>query len=476
MDKDLIARIRDANPTADVILEFLPDLRRRGPRFVALCPFHGERTPSFTVEKNRFVCFGCDKRGDVFTFLELRNGWTFVQAAEFLAQRAGISIQTSVDRPKKASTAHRKGDFDHERRKPDRTALQTAKTPQIENLGPQEPPDLISAADVAGWTANRESVFFRFLAERADVPTAEKVAELYGLGALPDGRTVFPYTDAAGGVRTAKAVGFKRRFSPFPDCKRDGAPYYLHPKQHADGRTWNRVLCFFGEPLLVLFPTLPVWMHESEKTALIASLSELWSGGALRHVHLATGGTGLLSPGDVRKWEPLRRRTVKLWPDADPTGEPLRQWTDGAATLRARGFSVTVTDALQTSATADGIAGKIDFADVLLSEWDEPEPEPPATAKAEPDPPALDADAMEAERIYARLHPFSLDGLRGTVGASGALYVADGAATWKAVEKCLDVLRGKRAGSYPRAEYLGALSELERAIFGEGDGGPTATL
>ena len=125
-----------------------------------------------------------------------------------------------------------------------------------------------------------------------------------------------------------------------------------------------------------------------------------------------------------------------------------------------------MTDALQTSATADGIACKIDFADVLLSEWDEPEPEPPA----------LDADAMEAERIYTRLHPFSLDGLRGTVGASGALYVADGVATWKAVEKCLDVLRGKRAGSYPRAEYLGALSELERAIFGEGDGGPTATL
>jgi hypothetical protein len=481
MDKNLIELIRAANPATDVLREFLPDLRRSGDAYKGRCPFpeHADRKPSFAVYPERFICFGCDKRGDVFKFLELHNGWTFVQAAEFLARRAGISIEADANGHKKPSTAHKNGYFGHERRKPDPTATKTAKTPQIENLGPQEPPDLIAAAEVAGWTANRESVFFQFLAERADVPTAEKVAELYGLGALPDGRTVFPYTDAAGGVRTAKAVGFKRRLSPFPDCKRDGAPYYLHPKQHADGRPWNRVLCFFGERLLSLFPTLLVWIHESEKTALIASLSELCSGGALRHVHLATGGTGLLSPGDVRKWEPLRGRTVKLWPDADPTGEPLRQWTDGAATLRSRGFYVTVTDALQTSATADGIAGKIDFADVLLSEWDEPDPEPEPTAdasgqpdpptadatEAEPDPPTADAVAAEIDRIRKRL-VFDLHRWRGGIMYSNGAHVAQ--------SNFLEyITRRYWTDTAADAEFLDFLRALEKAIFGEGDGGPT---
>lgn len=471
MNKDLIERIRAANPATDVLREFLPDLRRSGDAYKGRCPFpeHVDRKPSFAVYPDRFVCFGCDKRGDVFKFLELTNGWTFVQARDFLAKRAGISIETDGNGHKKPSTAYKKGHFSHERQKPDPTATKTAKTPQIENLGPQEPPDLMAAAEVAEWTANRQSVFFQFLAKRADLPTAEKVAELYGLGRLPDGRTVFPYIDVAGGVRTAKAFRYKRRFSPFPDCKKDGAPYYLHPKQHADGRRWNRVLCFFGERLLSLFPTLPIWIHESEKAALIASLWELWSGGALRHVHLATGGKNLLRPTDANKWEPLRGRTVKLWPDADPTGEPLRQWTDGAATLRARGFSVTVADGLQRTATADGIAGQIDFADVLLSEWDEAEPEPPTAdvVEADPEPPtdATEAATAEAQRIRNRLVNAREQWRGGIMHASG-LHIKQSA--------IFDhILKVFWRGGAAEPKFLDFLRTVEQAIFGEGDGGPT---
>lgn len=69
-------------------------LRRSGRRWVGLCPFHTEKTPSFTVTPDRgfFKCFGCGKGGDVITFLQLRENMPFMDALRFLADRAGVSM------------------------------------------------------------------------------------------------------------------------------------------------------------------------------------------------------------------------------------------------------------------------------------------------------------------------------------------------------------------------------------------------
>jgi DNA primase len=82
-------------------------LRKTGRRFVGLCPFHDERTPSFTVDRERglFHCFGCGAGGDVFDFYMRTHGVTFPEAAEQLAKRAGIEFETSPDDRRRASEA-----------------------------------------------------------------------------------------------------------------------------------------------------------------------------------------------------------------------------------------------------------------------------------------------------------------------------------------------------------------------------------
>ena len=69
-------------------------LRKTGKNYVGLCPFHEEKTGSFTVDpdKQLFYCFGCGTGGNVFTFLMKREGLSFPEALEKLAQRAGVRL------------------------------------------------------------------------------------------------------------------------------------------------------------------------------------------------------------------------------------------------------------------------------------------------------------------------------------------------------------------------------------------------
>ena len=89
-----LERIRAASDIADVIGSYLP-LKRAGANFVALCPFHKEKTPSFNVNPHRqiFHCFGCHKGGDVFTFVKEYENIGFADAVRRLAERAKIPLE-----------------------------------------------------------------------------------------------------------------------------------------------------------------------------------------------------------------------------------------------------------------------------------------------------------------------------------------------------------------------------------------------
>jgi DNA primase len=89
-----LEQIRAASDIVDVIGGYLR-LRRAGANFVTLCPFHKEKTPSFSVNPHRqiFHCFGCQKGGDVFRFVQEYESITFVEAVRRLAQRAGIPLE-----------------------------------------------------------------------------------------------------------------------------------------------------------------------------------------------------------------------------------------------------------------------------------------------------------------------------------------------------------------------------------------------
>lgn len=100
IDDDLLERIKDRANIVELISEYLT-LEKRGSNYVGLCPFHSEKTPSFTVADNKdfFHCFGCGKSGDVLTFIMERENLDFPRAVEFLANKYGIEIKkrTEID-------------------------------------------------------------------------------------------------------------------------------------------------------------------------------------------------------------------------------------------------------------------------------------------------------------------------------------------------------------------------------------------
>src|SRR3984957_6949637 len=89
-----LEQVRSASDIVDVIGSYVP-LKRAGANFVALCPFHKEKSPSFNVnpQKQIFHCFGCSKGGDVFAFVEEYENIGFMDAVRRLAERAKIPLE-----------------------------------------------------------------------------------------------------------------------------------------------------------------------------------------------------------------------------------------------------------------------------------------------------------------------------------------------------------------------------------------------
>jgi DNA primase len=89
--------------TADIVevISAHTDLRRQGARWVGLCPFHDERTPSFSVEPQEklYHCFGCGVGGDVIKFVEEKEGMGFAEAVELLADRYGVELEREQEDP-----------------------------------------------------------------------------------------------------------------------------------------------------------------------------------------------------------------------------------------------------------------------------------------------------------------------------------------------------------------------------------------
>ena len=83
----------------DVISEYV-SLKKRGNKYVGLCPFHNEKTASFTVDgdKQLFYCFGCHVGGNIIGFLEKKENFTFFEAIEELAKRANMPMPQTEEK------------------------------------------------------------------------------------------------------------------------------------------------------------------------------------------------------------------------------------------------------------------------------------------------------------------------------------------------------------------------------------------
>ena len=102
INEEVIERIHESANLVDVISEYLP-LKKSGSNFVGLCPFHNEKTPSFTVSETKqfYHCFGCGEGGDIISFIMKMENMSFLEASEYLANKLGIPLVEKSKKEKK---------------------------------------------------------------------------------------------------------------------------------------------------------------------------------------------------------------------------------------------------------------------------------------------------------------------------------------------------------------------------------------
>lgn len=107
LDTEVVNDLKSKVNIADLISQYVA-LSRTGKNYIGLCPFHGEKTPSFNVnaEKGFYHCFGCGRSGDAIEFLKEYNQVGFVDAVKELADFAGVTLNISDDREEKIIQMH----------------------------------------------------------------------------------------------------------------------------------------------------------------------------------------------------------------------------------------------------------------------------------------------------------------------------------------------------------------------------------
>lgn len=95
LNESFLQELKYKTDISDIISSYV-SLKKRGSTFVGLCPFHNEKTPSFTVypETQSFYCFGCGAGGDAVTFIKKIENLDYIDAVKMLAQRAGLQMPT----------------------------------------------------------------------------------------------------------------------------------------------------------------------------------------------------------------------------------------------------------------------------------------------------------------------------------------------------------------------------------------------
>jgi DNA primase len=220
------AEVKNKLSIVDVVGEAV-QLRKAGTIFKGLCPFHGEKTPSFVVTPAResWHCFGCGEGGDIFSFVMRREGLSFPEALKRLAAKAGIEIdeRTSRDDARKAKlreVLEQAIAFYH-------AVLTQSKTgaPALEYLHKRGFTDATIERFQLGWAPDGWDQMIKMLKSRRNVDVAD-LAEVGLTSVRPNGRgaydkfrsrVIFPIRDASGA-----AVGIGGRILP-PAAGPDGA-------------------------------------------------------------------------------------------------------------------------------------------------------------------------------------------------------------------------------------------------------------
>ncbi len=226
---DIISRVRDSIDIVDLVSGYV-SLKKSGKNHVGLCPFHAEKTPSFSVnpDKQIFHCFGCGAGGDVFKFLELQEGLNFPEAVRSLAGRSGITLPTDRrTRPDRTSEEEKTALLaivadaaDYFQKELEGAAGSLAR----EYLAKRGVSGSVVSEFALGFARPEWDSLFRFLKQRGHAPTLSEKAGLIVKRSEGDGyydrfrgRIIFPIRDIAG-----KVIAFGGRVMD------DSLPKYLN--------------------------------------------------------------------------------------------------------------------------------------------------------------------------------------------------------------------------------------------------------
>ena len=225
MNNNIIETIKERLDIADFIRQYVPGLKRSGKTWKACCPFHKEKTPSFTCssEKGLYYCFGCQEGGDIFAFLMKIENLTFNEALRKLADLAGVEYQPAGQLS-----------GEEQRRIDARKTLDFAKQFYHRNLmghGGEKVREYIKSRNLTketaekfelGYAKNEPSALCQYARANGYTDAALKTAGLcvqtaYGARDYYRGRLMFPIINQRG-----ETVGFGGRILG------DGEPKYLN--------------------------------------------------------------------------------------------------------------------------------------------------------------------------------------------------------------------------------------------------------
>lgn len=313
MPRDAVAEIKARVDILDVVGEYVR-LQRSGRRWVGLCPFHAERTPSFSVSQERqaWYCFGCQEGGDVLAFVEKIEHLDFRGALELLAEKAGIEVTAPGGRASGEASAWRRRALEiHERARAyfEQVLWSTpAGEPGRQLLADRGIPEEVARRFAVGYAPAGASgdALVRYLVARQVATVAEVVraglAHEIGRGRARDrfrGRLVFPIRDDRGATVAfaGRAIG-------------EAVPKYLNSPTTA---IYDKSAALFGLDLA----------QEAIASSGTAVVVEGYFDVVASHLAGVTNVVGTCGTALTSRQAKLlgrRARTVVLCFDADPAG------------------------------------------------------------------------------------------------------------------------------------------------------------
>lgn len=331
------ARLNDI-PITEVARRLGDTVRHSGVNHMTLCPWHDDHHPSLSLVektgKNFCYCFSCQHSGDVIGFTMQHEGWTFIEACQWLSSTFGIcttQVSHNVPMPK--------------------------PRPVVE---PVQPSYSYIPKEMLDWLVSADNSLCRCLMRMFQPELVKWLVEEYQLGSYAmngiDDYTVFPSIDVAGRVCNLKIQHYDTDTESLRFAHSDQTAYWLGSMWVKDGLlpadAKFRSDSLFGEHLLMRYPSSFVALVESPKNALFGALA------FPRLTWVATGNKGNLKRQSLL---PLQGRDVIVVPDCDA----VDVWSDKIAEMKDLA-NFTVSDFCRRMAPED--QPKFDIADFIAQE------------------------------------------------------------------------------------------------------------